>query len=67
MSTTLIDINVIDKNDFKEIKKLEGQKLKSVRKEDTNLVLFFEGKKLTISMQDSDAYGTNVFFEISKL
>ena len=63
MSRMVWDIDVIDNDDYKKFKKIVGQKLIDVIHDEDDLVLIFETKKVRISMQDSDAYGTNVFFD----
>ena len=63
MSRMVWDIDVIDNDDYKKFKKIVGQKLIDVIHDEDDLVLIFEIKKVRISMQDSDAYGTNVFFD----
>ena len=69
MSILINDIPVIDKDDFKKLKKLKGQKLMNVKQDDEeyDLILEFEKMKVTLSMQDSDAYGTNVFFSFVEI
>ncbi len=50
------------------MKKLKGQKLLEIKREDNgeDLVLVFEEDTLRISSQDSDNYGTNIFFNYEK-
>lgn len=66
MSQILIDLPVIDKDDFKEWKKIIGRKLKKVSIDCDDLVLEFDGWTVTISRQYSDAYGDNVFWNFQK-
>jgi len=58
---------VIDEDDYKKFKKIVGQKLTDVIIDEYDLVLVFETKKVIISMQDSDAYGTNIFFDFEDI
>ena len=67
MSIMVWDRDVIDEEDYKKFKKIVGQKLTDVIIDEYDLVLVFETKKVEISMQDSDAYGTNVFFDFEDI
>ena len=62
------DMKVIDEDDFKEMRKLEGQKLLEVKREyeGDDLILIFEKDTLKITAQDSENYGFNVFFNYDK-
>ena len=62
------DLQVIDEDDFKEMKKLKGQKLLEIRKEHMgeDLLLIFEKDTLKITSQDSENYGTNIFYDYEK-
>ena len=75
MSVILVDLCPITESEFKELKKLVGEKLKEVKIKngwafdkfvDGDLELVFEKHTVTVSMQESDEYGTNVFWEIKK-
>ena len=62
------DMKVIDEDVFKEMRKLEGQKLLEVKREyeGDDLILIFEKDTLKITAQDSENYGFNVFFNYDK-
>lgn len=60
------DLRVIDKEDIKKWKKLIGKKLKKIEIGYGDLILHFEGMSVTVSMQYSEAYGTNVFWNFEK-
>jgi len=75
MSVILVDLCPITEDKFKELKKLVGEKLKEVKIKngwafdkfvDGDLELVFEKHTVTVSMQESDEYGTNVFWKIKK-
>lgn len=62
------DLKVADKDTVRELKKVIGKKLIAVRMDESeyDLELFFEEYKVTVSMQDSENYGTNIFFDVEK-
>ena len=69
MSVIVTDLCPITEEEFKDLKKVVGEKLIDVKVTDFftgDLILTFEKHVVKVSMQDSDVYGINVFWWIEK-
>ena len=70
MSVIVTDLCPITEEEFKDLKKVVGERLIDIKVTDFftgDLILTFEKHVVTVSMQDSDEYGTNVFWWIKKV
>jgi len=69
MSVIVTDLCPITEDEFKELKKVVEEKLVDVKVTNFitgDLIMVFEKHIVRVSMQDSDEYGTNVFWWIEE-